>query len=289
MRHASYLFLLLALVACAKPTTINPTYSQDEFRKEQEAQAAAVKQAKSGGTVQPASGAGSGLSAGSFDSKKQYTTAEVNTLAARLDPIASRIEQAASQLCHDMRGAAANCVYQVKLDPKEIGLNAHADGKNVVINPGMVDFATNDTHLAFVIAHEFAHNIMGHIDAQQKNVAIGGILGTLGDALAQSQGINTQGTFGKIGANQAILRYSPSFETEADYVGLYILARAGYPIEQAPDFWRIMSMTTPDAIYVTSTHPNNPSRTIAMEKTIAEIRAKQQANQPLLPNIRPKA
>ena len=268
---------------------MNPTYSNAEFLKEQQAQAAAANSAKTGGTVQAAGGAGSNLSAASFDSRKQYTAAEVDVLAKRLAPLADRIEKAASGLCHDMRGAAANCVYQVILDPKEIGLNAHADGKNVVINPGMVDFAHNDTHLAFVIAHEFAHNIMAHIAAQQKNVAIGGILGTLGDALAQSQGLNTSGALGKMGANQALLKYSPSFETEADYVGLYILARAGYPIEEAPDFWRIMSVSEPQAIYVTSTHPNNPSRTIAMEKTILEIRAKQKANQPLLPNIRPKA
>lgn len=279
---------LLALTACAKPTTINPSYSQDEFAREQEAQAQAARDAKSGGTVQPASGQGSGLSAASFDSKKQYNAAEIQVLAERLDPIAVRIETAASQLCREMRGAKNNCSYKVILDPKEIGLNAHADGKNVVINPGMVDFATNDTHLAFVIAHEFAHNIMAHIAAQQKNVAIGGIIGTLGDALAESQGLNTQGAFGKLGANRALLKYSPSFETEADYVGLYILARAGYPIEEAPNFWRVMSLSEPRSIYVTSTHPNNPSRTIAMEKTILEIRAKQQNNQVLLPNIRPK-
>ena len=283
------LLALLVFAACAKPTTINPTYSRDELVREQLAQAEAVKKASTGGTVQQASGQSGSLSLGSFDSKKKYDAAEVNTLALRLDPIAVRVEHAAIQLCHEMRGAQANCAYKVILDPKEIGLNAHADGKNVVINPGMVDFAANDTHLAFVIAHEFAHNIMAHIAAQQKNVAIGGILGTLGDALAQSQGVNTSGAFGKIGANQALLKYSPGFETEADYVGLYILARAGYPIEQAPDFWRIMSLSEPKAIYVTSTHPNNPSRTIAMEKAIIEIHAKQQASQPLLPNIRPKA
>lgn len=293
MRHlpAMAIASLLALAACAEPTTVNPTFSRDELRREQEAQAAAAQKARSGGTVQPVAGTqtGSGLSAGSFDSKKRYNAEEVQVLARRLDPIAGRIASAASQLCREMRGLNANCAYQVILDPKEIGLNAHADGKNVVINPGMVDFATNDTHLAFVIAHEFAHNIMAHIAAQQKNVAIGGILGTLGDALAQSQGLNTDGAFGQLGANQALLRYSPSFENEADYVGLYILARAGYPIEEAPDFWRIMSLSEPRAIYVTSTHPNNPSRTIAMEKAIIEIRGKQQANQPLLPNIRPKA
>lgn len=287
-RHFAVLGLL-ALAACAEPTTLNPTFTQEELFREQQAQANAAQTAQTGGTIQGYSGAGTGLAAHSFDTQKHYTNEEVQMLAVRLSPLAAHIEQAAIGLCRDMRGPQANCLYQVILDPNEVGLNAHADGQNVVINPGMVDFATNDTHLSFVIAHEFAHNIMAHIAAQKQNVAIGGIIGTLGDALAQSQGVNTDGMLGDIGAQQGLLHYSPEFEAEADYVGLYILARAGFPIEQAPDFWRIMSMNEPDAIYVTSTHPNNPSRTIAMEKTILEIRNKQAQGQPLLPNIRPEA
>jgi predicted Zn-dependent protease len=172
------------------------------------------------------------------------------------------------------------------LDADERGLNAHADGQNVVIYPAMIDFARNDNHLAFVIAHEFAHNLMLHIDATRQNVTIGALLGTLADVGAAAAGANTQGVFGEIGQHQGMMRYSAAYEAEADYVGLYILARAGFKIEEAPDFWRIMSQAQPDAIYVSSSHPNNPSRTIAMGKTIAEIRAKQRAGQPLLPNIR---
>jgi len=109
-----------------------------------------------------------------------------------------------------------------------------------------------------------------------------------GDVLAQSQGFDTGGKIGQLGANQALLKYSASFENEADYVGLYILARAGYNIDDAPGFWRSMSLQVPQAIYASSTHPNNPTRTIAMQKTVAEIHAKEQAHQPLLPNIAPR-
>lgn len=271
--HIALGALLVAVTACVAPTTAEPTFSKEELAQEQQAQAAAVKAA----------------SQGKFDDQKAYSAAELQALTSRLTPLAARIETAASALCRDMRGANANCRYKVVLDPDEKGLNAHADGQNVVIYPAMIDFAKNDTHLAFVISHEFAHNIMGHIAAQQKNTSLGGLLGTALDIAANSQGINTQGKLGQLGAQQAMLRYSPDFENEADYVGLYILARAGYPIEQAPEFWRIMSLAEPRSIYVTNTHPNNPTRTIAMEKTVAEIRAKQQAGQALLPNIRPKA
>lgn len=258
---------LFALVACAAPTTQQPTYTDAEFKAEQEAQAAAVKAAQQGG----------------FNDQKEYSAAEIEALKARLIPIANNVEAASESLCADMGGR--QCDFEVVLDPTEKGLNAHADGQRVVIYPAMIDYATNDNQLAFVIAHEFAHSIMGHVASQKNNVAIGGLLGTLGDALAQSQGFNTGGSLGKIGAQQALLRYSPAFENEADYIGMYILARAGYRIEDAPGFWRAMSLNAPRAVYSTTTHPNNPSRTVAMEKTVVEINSKKAAGQPLIPNI----
>jgi predicted Zn-dependent protease len=266
--RALFLLPLVLLAACEAPTTQRPGYSDSELKAEQQAQSAAVKAAQ----------------AGDFNDQKDYTQDELKGLTARLDPIAGKVEAASQSLCHDMGGK--QCSFEVVLDTSEKGLNAHADGQRVVVYPAMVDFATNDNQLAFVIAHEFAHSIMGHVAAQQKNVALGGILGTLGDALAGSQGYSTQGALGKIGAQQALLRYSPEFENEADYVGLYILARAGYDITQAPEFWRLMSIKTPNAIYRTTTHPTNPARTLSMQKTIAEIQGKMAAHQPLLPNIK---
>ena len=262
----------LTLAACATPTTNAPDVTRSEWLAEQQAQAAAAKQAPI-----------------HFNAKKNYGVHQVEDLAGRLAPIATRIETAASAMCRDLNAAEENCTFKVVLDPREHDLNAHADGQNVVIYPAMVDFAQNDNHLAFVIAHEFAHNIMHHINSQQRNATLGTLLGAAVDVAAGAGGANTQGLFGQIGGEQGAIRYSSAFEAEADYVGLYILARAGFTIEQAPDFWRIMSQAEPDAIYIAQTHPTNPARTIAMTKTIAEIRAKQRAHQPLIPNIRPTA
>jgi len=257
------------LTACVAPTTDNPNVSRDEMAREMELQARAAKMAPI-----------------DFNEKKNYGKNQVAALAGRLAPIAARVSKAAGSMCRDLSGPSRDCNFKVILDPSERALNAHADGQNVVIYPAMVDFARNDNHLAFVIAHEFAHNIMDHVNAQKSNVTIGAILGSVVDVAAGSQGTNTGGVFGKIGGQQGMMRYSTGFESEADYVGLYILARAGFAIEQAPDFWRMMSQAEPDAVYVSSSHPNNPARTIAMGKTVAEIRAKQRAGKRLMPNIR---
>lgn len=41
-------------------------------------------------------------------------------------------------------------------------LNAWADGRNIVVTARMMRFAATDDELAFVVAHEMAHNLLGH-------------------------------------------------------------------------------------------------------------------------------
>ena len=41
-------------------------------------------------------------------------------------------------------------------------VNAWADGRHIVVTTAMTDFAGSDDEIAFVIAHEMAHNILGH-------------------------------------------------------------------------------------------------------------------------------
>lgn len=262
---------LLTLAACAAPNTARPVYSKQEVAAE------AAEQAKASRLVPEG-----------FVEDKTYTAAELAPLRARLTAVATRIEPAAGTLCRDVFPSnERSCSFGIKFAPQEKGINAHADGNNVVVYPGLIDFARNDNHLAFVISHEFAHNILAHVASQKQNVMAGSLLGTLLDIGAASQGYDTGGTFGNIGGQAGLLRYSQGFEEEADYVGLYILARAGYKIEDAPEFWRAMSAADPQGIYGSGTHPSNPTRFIAMNKTIAEINAKKAAGQPLTPNFQP--
>jgi Peptidase family M48/PDZ domain len=160
-------------------------------------------------------------------------------------------------------------------------LNAYADGKAIAIFRGMLRFA-NDNELSIVIGHELAHNFMGHIEASQRN----NVLGTIAEIIAASRGIPTQGALGSAIA----LAYSPAFESEADYVGLYVLARAGIDIKDAPKFWRRMAAANPGGISqrgMIASHPATSARFVALEKTVQEIEAKRAAGQPLTPELKP--
>jgi beta-barrel assembly-enhancing protease len=179
------------------------------------------------------------------------------------------------------------CDFKVHLAPDDVK-NAYADGKNIVVYKGMMDFFKSDEDIALVVSHELAHNSMKHIDAKQKNAIIGGIIGLLFDIAAAGAGVNTNGDFTRLGAGLTGNAYSVEFEQEADYVGLYFMQKAGYNIENAAGFWRRMAVNNSQAITMKSSHPTTPQRFVAIEATVSEIKTKIANGEPLTPELKSK-
>ena len=171
------------------------------------------------------------------------------------------------------------CSYGVLVSNSD-AINAYADGQRIAITRGMLRFVENDRELALVIAHELAHNAMEHIRSQQQNYWMGSVV----DIIAGVYGVPTGGLFG----NLASRAYSPEFEAEADYVGLYIMARAGIDLGDAAQFWRRMAVEHPSSIQsgLLASHPATPERFIAIEQTVGEIESKRASGGELLPEIR---
>lgn len=176
------------------------------------------------------------------------------------------------------------CDYNLVLKEGDIK-NAFADGNNIVIYQGMMDFFKTDQEAALVISHELAHNSMGHIDAVAKNTAVGLLAGLALDVAAAGVGVNTKGGFSNIGAEIGRASFSVEFEQEADYVGLYFMALAGYEIDGAAKFWRRMAIQNPESIKLKSTHPTTPERFLAIEEYVEEINEKRRNGEVLSPNF----
>lgn len=170
--------------------------------------------------------------------------------------------------------------YPVQLIHEDM-INAFADGRSVMVTEGMMQFANSDNELALVIGHELAHNCLLHIRKTMNNYVLGSIFDI---AIAVASGINTQGAFG----NSAAQKFSQDFEKEADYAGLYIMARAGFEIQNAANFWRRMASKSSRSIESDfgASHPSTPERFVAIEKTVEEINSKLEKNMALLPNFK---
>ncbi len=256
------LLLLAFLAACAEPTTSRPGYDPAAVTAEAARQQELARQGK-----------------------LDYPILSTEQAKARLERVAPGIIQHGTALCKDIN--ADTCTFQVglRVDP---AVNAAADGEKIIINTGMVSFATDDAELAMALAHEYAHNLLKHPQSMGINATAGGIAGGLIDAIAASRGYDTGDQFSQAGAQYGALRYGIDFEKEADYVGLYILARAGYDMNKATNFWRRMSTHEPNGIYGGKTHPSNPERFVAMEQTVMEINNKKAAGRPLVPEFKPQ-
>ncbi len=163
---------------------------------------------------------------------------------------------------------------------EEPTINAYATGSKILVTSGMIKFCKTDDELALVLGHEMAHNHMSHISSKMTN-------GLLMSFLIDGPIIALTGVNPGIGRAMGENMYSQGFETEADYVGLYNTARAGYDINGVADLWRRMAVEHPGAIYTASTHPTTANRFVVLEAAVKEIKAKRAAGQALEPNMQP--
>jgi hypothetical protein len=160
--------------------------------------------------------------------------------------------------------------------------NAFTDDKKIVFNSGIVALAKTDAQLASVIGHEMAHVWLRHIDKRLGNMVLGTVAGAAVDVIFGSTGAVFRREFQKAG----LRAYSVAFEREADYVGAYLAARAGYELTGVEDIWRAMGQTHPDSLRFARTHPLAPMRFVQMKRVADEIAEKQRKHLPLVPDVK---
>lgn len=146
-------------------------------------------------------------------------------------------------------------------------VNAWALGRRVEINAGMLRFVENEHELAFIIAHEMAHNALRHHRAVLWNY----LLGTAGDGLLAFLGILTP----NLGGLSAAAARSEAFEYEADLFALRWMVEAGFDPAQAFDLWpRLAALSAPPRTGrpVIRSHPPAPERAAFMRAVAVELR-----------------
>lgn len=186
--------------------------------------------------------------------------------------VVETVEPVAERECRQ-RARGANCDFVIVVDDRrELPPNAFQTlddrGRPIVgFTLALVAEARNQDELAFILGHETAHHILGHIARGRQSAATGallaGMLATVGGASAQAVREAQN-----IGATLGARRYSKAFELEADALGTLIAARAGYdPVRGAAYFER-----TPDpGNRFLGTHPPNAERIAVVRRVAAGL------------------
>ena len=74
-------------------------------------------------------------------------------------------------------------------------------------------------------------------------------------------------------------------DVQADTLAIYLLARAGYNVDNAARFWQRLATQVPATVAngYTALHPGTNSRMAAINRAVTDVRAKQAAKKPLKP------
>jgi len=215
--------------------------------------------------------------AGKKVTDKKHLNESLSELIKTGDPVEMTVERGGAPLTFTLTPAKL-CFYPVILSPSA-DVNAFANGTNITVCTGMMKFVKSDDELAAVVGHEMAHNTQRHIRSKQVNALIGQVLLDLPMILLT--GYNPG-----VGQNIGASMFSPEYEAEADYVGLYYTARAGYDIHNVADVWRRMSIENPKGISMVTTHPSNSQRFVALAADAAEIDRKRAEGRELKPEMK---
>jgi beta-barrel assembly-enhancing protease len=134
--------------------------------------------------------------------------------------------------------AKPGCTSRVVVEPGG-KLNAYADGTYVKLTSSVAEYAADEGELAAIIAHEMAHNLLGH-----------------------------QAKLDAVGRSRANILET---EIEADKFSVRLLAGAGYDPRVAARFWARFGKKTGAGIFATGTHLRTKARVALLEEEAAKL------------------
>jgi predicted Zn-dependent protease len=167
------------------------------------------------------------------------------------------------------------CGFAVELGNAD-NVNSYADGNRIMVTRGMMQLADADQELAYIMAKGMAHNILGHAASQRSASTIGSIIDNL---------VAVRPDTSMLIGSAGIKAMPQELDAQADHLALYLLARSGYKIDGYAAFWKELANKYPATVlngYVAN-HPATAFRVAAIEKSLAEIKAKQSSQRPLVP------
>lgn len=193
---------------------------------------------------------------------------EGTTAATSVKKVGQRLAVAAEKwlTANGYPGYLKDYKWEYKLvDDKQVNAWCMPGGK-IVVYTGILPITQNDTGLAVVLGHEIAHALANH---GQQRMSAGILQQAGGTAVAVATANKSEASqqlwmtaFGVGSQVGGMLPFSRSHETEADRIGIQIMAIAGYDPNQAAELWKRMSANSGGKApsEMLSTHPSSETR-----------------------------
>jgi predicted Zn-dependent protease len=192
--------------------------------------------------------------------------------------VGKRIASAAEEFLKESKEENKLKNYQWEFNVIEDSKTANAwcmPGGKVAVYTGILPFTRTDAGLAVVLGHEVAHAIAEHGNERMTEALLTQLGGVALSVALENQPNETRqifmGAYGVTANVGVLLPYSRLHESEADRIGLTLMAKAGYDPNEAIRFWQTMSeqggSRPPELL---STHPAPESRIDKIKSYIPE-------------------
>ena len=174
--------------------------------------------------------------------------------------VVAQVEPVAEAMCRE-RQPRSNCNFQIVVDdrpnqPPNAFQTLDRSGSPIIgFTLALIADARNADEIAFVVGHEAAHHIAGHIPQVQRTATTGAVLAGV---LAQASGAPPEAVRAaqQMGATMGARTYARNFELEADALGAEIA------FTRLPD----------PGDLVLGCHPPNAQRIETVRRVVATLR-----------------
>ena len=152
-------------------------------------------------------------------------------------------------------------------------------GGKIVFYTGILPIAANESGVAAIMGHEVAHALANHGQQRmsagylQQAAQVAGTIAVSGQSAEKQQLFAT--AFGYGAQVGVLLPFSRSHETEADKIGINLMAIAGYNPDEAAELWKRMKANSGGEAppQILSTHPSNDTRIANLTEWAADAKA----------------
>ncbi|MBX7138193.1 MAG: M48 family metallopeptidase [Oligoflexia bacterium] len=193
----------------------------------------------------------------------QYKLERDDTKIERVRNIVERLTKAA--------GADFNPWHVYVFDDPKFKNAAATKGNYIFVWSGILNAVQNDAELSAILAHEIGHVLAGHTEpdpADEISQILSGVAGTVAHDVVLSQGGGLAAELARMMISEGLKAVivnpeSQRKELEADEIGIFLMADAGYDPQAAVDFWS-RARTDPDfsgfPVQFLSSHPSSDER-----------------------------